>query len=194
MFGRLGNGESLLVHGGSSGIGVAAIQLAAARGHAVFATAGSDAKCRFCESLGARAAINYRSQDFVAVVREGTGGHGVDVVLDMVAGNYLPRDLEALARDGRIVVIATQGGNTATLDLRQVMQKRAVITGSTLRPQPVAFKREIKAALLEHVWPLIVAGKIKPVVDKVLPLTAAAEAHAYMESSAHQGKIILAVA
>jgi NADPH2:quinone reductase len=190
-FGRLAPGESLLVHGGSSGIGVAAIQLAAVRGQVVYATAGTDDKCRYCESLGARAAINYRQQDFVAALREASAGRGVDVVLDMVGGDYLPRNLEVLAPQGRIVIIATQGGSTATIDLRQVMLKRAVITGSTLRPQPVAFKKAIKAELLQHVWPLLAAGTLKPIVDRVLPLTAAAEAHAYMETSAHRGKIVL---
>jgi NADPH:quinone reductase len=192
-FGGLVPGETLLVHGGSSGIGVAAIQLAAVRSHAVYATAGSDEKCRYCETLGARAAINYRQQDFVAALREATGGRGIDVVLDMVAGDYLQRNLELLAPNGRIVIIATQGGHAASIDLRQVMLKRATITGSTLRPQPVSFKQEIKAALLQNVWPLLETGTLKPVVDRVLPLAAAAEAHAYMETSAHRGKIILTV-
>lgn len=190
-FGRLAPGESLLVHGGSSGIGVTAIQLARARGHDVYATAGSDAKCRGCEKLGARLAINYREEDFVAALREATAGRGVDVVLDMIGGSYLERNLDVLAPDGRLVTIATQGGTSATLDLRRVMMKRLVITGSTLRPQPVSFKRGIKAALLAHVWPLIEQGAVRPIVDRVFPLTAAAEAHAYMESGVHQGKIVL---
>jgi len=186
---RLRAGERLLVHGGASGIGVAAIQLARARGAVVFVTAGTDDKCRFCESLGAQRAINYRSEDFVAVIRAAAGG--VDVVLDMVGGDYLPRNLEALAPEGRMVIIATQGGSSAKLDLMKLMQKRAMLTGTTLRPRPLAFKAAIKAALLREVWPLLDSGVIRPVVDRVFAFDEAAAAHAYMESGAHQGKIVL---
>ena len=187
---RLQAGQSLLVHGGASGIGVAAIQLARARGAVVFVTAGSDDKCRFCESLGARRAINYRSEDFVTVIRDSAEA-GVDVVLDMVAGDYLPRNLEALAPEGRIVVIATQGGSSARLDLMKLMLKRAVLTGTTLRSRPLAFKAAIKAALLSEVWPLLEAGSIRPVVDRIFAFDDVAAAHAYMDSGAHKGKIVL---
>ena len=192
--GRLAAGERLLVHGGSSGIGVMAIQLARATGNEVATTAGSDEKCRFCAELGARPAINYRTQDFVAVLREATAGRGVDVVLDMVAGDYLRRDVEALARDGRVVVIATQGGTSATLDMRVVMSKRALVTGALLRPQSVAFKEAIKGRLLDRVWPLVEAGDVRPVVDSTFAIEDAAAAHARMESGAHVGKILLTVA
>ena len=191
--GRLAAGEVLLVHGGSSGIGTTAIQLAAARGARVFATAGSEAKCRACRDLGAELAMNYRAADFVAEVRAATGGRGVDVVLDMVGGDYLARDVRALAPEGRLVMIAHQKGATAELDFAQVMVKRLTITGSTLRPQSVEAKARIAAALRREVWPLLASGRIAPVIDRVFPLEAAAEAHARMESSAHVGKIILAV-
>ena len=191
--GRLAAGEVLLVHGGSSGIGTTAIQLAAARGARVFATAGSEAKCRACRDLGAELAMNYRTADFVAEVRAATGGRGVDVVLDMVGGDYLARDVRALAPEGRLVMIAHQKGATAELDFAQVMVKRLTITGSTLRPQSVEAKARIAAALRREVWPLLESGRIAPVIDRVFPLEAAAEAHARMESSAHVGKIILAV-
>jgi NADPH2:quinone reductase len=191
--GRLASGESLLVHGGSSGIGVVAIQLARALGHRVMATAGSEEKCRFCASLGAEPAINYRSEDFVAVVREATGGRGVDLILDIVAGDYLQRDLEALASGGRVVVIATQGGTRATVDMRTIMSKRLVVTGALLRPQPVAFKQAIRKRLIERVWPLIEAGAVRPVIDRIFPMEEAAAAHAYMERGAHMGKILLEV-
>ena len=186
---RLKAGESLLVHGGASGIGVAAIQLARARGATVYATAGSDERCRWCEQLGARRAINHRSEDFVAVIR--AAGGGVDVVLDVIGGDYLPRNLEALATEGRIVVIATQGGSAAKLDLLKLMLKRAMLTGTTLRSRPLAFKAAIKAALLREVWPLFERGELRPVVDRVFPFEQAAAAHAYMESGAHRGKIVL---
>jgi NADPH2:quinone reductase len=189
--GRLHAGQVLLVHGGGSGIGVAAIQLARARGARVYATAGSDERCRFCESLGAERGINHRREDFVAVLRQ--AGGGADVVLDIVGGDYLPRNLEALAGGGRIVVIATQGGTTAQLDLLKLMLKRAMVTGTTLRPMPVAFKAAIKAALLREVWPLFGDGRLRPVVDRVFPLEQAAAAHAYMESGAHRGKIVLQI-
>ena len=190
---RLAEGESLLVQGGSSGIGVTAIQLAKALGHRVFATAGTDDKCRAVEALGADRGINYRDEDFVAVIKELTGGKGVDVILDMVAGDYVAREIDCLADDGRLVVIALLGGSRANIDMGQVLRRRLHVTGSTLRPRPVAFKAAIAAQLREHAWPLFAQGKIKPVVHKVFPLAQAAEAHALMESSTHVGKIVLQV-
>ncbi|HJY42100.1 MAG TPA: NAD(P)H-quinone oxidoreductase [Steroidobacteraceae bacterium] len=192
-FGRLQPGESLLVHGGSSGIGVAAIQLAAALGHTVFATAGSADKCRFCESLGARRAIDYKSEDFVAEIARQTDGRGVNVVFDMVGGSYVPRNLQVLATEGRLVIIATQGGVKGEIDVLRIMLQRLVITGSTLRPRSVEFKRAIRDQLLEKVWPLIAAGRVRPIVDSVFALAEASKAHARMESSEHKGKIILAL-
>jgi NADPH2:quinone reductase len=189
----LAAGETLLVQGGTSGIGVTAIQLAAALGHRVFATAGSDDKCRACESLGAERGINYRDEDFVAVVKELTAGKGVDVVLDMVAGDYVAREIDCLADDGRIALIALLGGARASLDLGQVLRRRLSISGSTLRPRPVAFKAAIARKLLARVWPLLEQGKIKPVIFKTFPLEQAAQAHALMESSTHVGKIVLQV-
>ncbi|KAF1046681.1 MAG: Quinone oxidoreductase 1 [Herbaspirillum frisingense] len=189
--GGLSAGETLLVQGGSSGIGVTAIQIAKALGHRVFATAGSADKCRACEELGAERAINYKTEDFEAVVKEITGGRGVDVILDMVGGDYLPREIKALADDGRLVFIAQLGGSKGQLDMGQVMRRRLTITGSTLRPRPVAFKAAIAASLRERVWPLIEAGWIKPVIHQTFPLEQAAQAHAMMESSAHIGKIML---
>ena len=190
----LADGETLLVQGGTSGIGVAAIQLAAALGHRVFATAGSDEKARACEALGAERGINYRTEDFVAVVKELTDGKGVDVILDMVGGDYLPREIDCLADDGRIGLIAVQGGSKATLDLGQVLRRRLSVSGSTLRPRPVAFKAAIANHLRTTVWPLIEAGKIKPVIYQTFPLEKANEAHALMEASTHVGKIMLQVA
>jgi NADPH2:quinone reductase len=190
---RLAPGESLLVQGGTSGIGVTAIQLAAALGHRVFATAGSSEKCRACEQLGAERGINYRSEDFAAVVKELTGGKGVDVILDMVAGDYIPREIDCLADDGRIALIALLGGAKAEIDLGQVLRRRLSISGSTLRPRPVAFKAAIARSLRERVWPLFEQGKLKPVIYKTFPLAQAAEAHALMESSTHVGKIVLEV-
>ena len=190
---KLAPGETLLVQGGTSGIGVAAIQLAAALGHRTYATAGSDAKARACEALGAARGINYRSEDFAAVVREVTGGRGVDVILDMVAGDYLPREITCLADDGRLVIIALLGGSKATLDMSAVLRRRLTVTGSTLRPRSVAFKSAVASRLRSVVWPLIEAGRIKPMVHAVFPLERAAEAHALMESGAHIGKIVLAV-
>jgi NADPH2:quinone reductase len=187
-------GETLLVQGGSSGIGVTAIQLANALGHRVFATAGSADKCRACEALGAERAINYKEEDFAAVVKEATGGKGVDVVLDMVGGDYVGREISCLADDGRIVVIALLGGARANVDLGQVLRRRLTITGSTLRPRPVAFKAAIARELRERVWPLFTDGRIKPVIYKTFPLAQAPDAHALMESSAHVGKIMLQVA
>jgi NADPH2:quinone reductase len=192
-FGRLQPGERLLVHGGSSGIGVSAIQLATALGSAVYATAGSDDKCRFCEQLGAARVINYKAQDFVAEIANATGNAGVNVVLDMVGGSYLPRNVQVLAPEGRLVMIAAQGGAQGQVDVLRIMQYRLIVTGSMLRPRPVEFKQQIKAKLLQHVWPLLAQGRIHPVVDKVFPLAQAAQAHAYMESGAHKGKIVLSL-
>ena len=194
VFERAGlkTGESLLVHGGASGIGTTAIQLAAARGSRVFATAGSPEKCRACEGLGAERAINYRSEDFVEVVRELTGGRGVDVVLDIVGGSYVNRDLAALAMDGRVVVIGfMEGEPTATVDLRRILGRRLTITGSALRPRSVKEKGDIAAALRREVWPLLERGVVKPIVDRTFPLPEAAAAHRLMESGAHFGKIVL---
>lgn len=185
--------ETLLVQGGTSGIGVTAIQMATALGHTVFATAGSDEKCRACEALGAVRGINYRTEDFVEVVKSATGGKGVDVILDMVGGTYVAREIDCLADDGRLVIIALLGGAKASVDLGQVLRRRLTITGSTLRPRPVEFKEAIAAKLQEHVWPLLENGRVKPVIYKVFPLEEAAEAHVLMESSLHVGKIILEV-
>jgi NADPH:quinone reductase len=190
-FAKLKQGETLLVHGGTSGIGVTAIQLAVALGHTVYATAGSDEKCKVCESLGAARAINYKTQEFVAEIATLTNKRGVDVVLDMIGGNYLARNLQALAVEGRLVMIATQGGTKGEVDVLRVMQRRLKIMGSTLRAREVEFKRQMKAQLLKQVWPLLENGKIKPIIDKVLPMEEAAAAHAHMESSAHIGKILL---
>ena len=189
--GRLQAGETALFHGGTSGIGTTAIQLAAARGATVFATAGSDAKVRACEALGARRAINYRTQDFVDVIRDVTGGTGVDLILDIMGGSYLNRNLAALAVDGRLVQIGLMGGESASIDLRRVLGRRLTITGSTLRPRSVAEKGEIAAALAREVWPLLEAGTVKPILYKTFPLTDAAAAHRLMESSEHVGKIVL---
>jgi NADPH:quinone reductase len=190
---RLAPGESLLVQGGSSGIGVAAIQLAAALGHTVYATAGNAEKCAACVELGARRAINYRSEDFAAVIAEETAGKGVDVILDMVAGEYLPREVASLADDGRLVIIALLGGSKGQLDLGAVLRRRLTVTGSTLRPRPVSFKGEIARRLKSVVWPLIEAGRVKPMVFRSFPLAQAAAAHRLMESSSHIGKIVLEV-
>ena len=188
---RLQPGETLLVQGGSSGIGVTAIQLARARGATVMITAGSDEKCAACLALGAHHAINYKSQDFVAEVQRITEGRGVDVVLDMVAGPYVAREVECLAEDGRIVIIAVQGGVKAEFNAALVLRKRLVITGSTLRPRPVAFKAAIAQALREQVWPLLASGAIKPVIHSTFAAADAAQAHALMESNQHIGKIVL---
>ena len=193
-FGRLRSGETLLVHGGSSGIGISAIQLATALGSTVYTTVGSDEKAKFCEALGARRAINYKTQDFVAEIAALTEKKGVNVVLDMIGGSYVARNLQVLATEGRLVMIATQGGLKGEIDVLRIMQQRLVVTGSTLRTRPVEFKREMKQKLLQHVWPLFENGTLKPIVDKVFALGEAAAAHAYMESSAHKGKIILRVA
>lgn len=187
----LQSGECLLVQGGSSGIGVTAIQLAKALGAKVIATAGSDDKCAACIALGADHAINYRTHDFVAEVQRITDKRGVDVVLDMVAGDYVAREVECLANDGRIAIIAVQGGTKSALDVGAVLRKRLSIVGSTLRPRSVAYKGVLARALRERVWPLIEAGRIKPVIHQVFPAAAAAAAHALMESGMHVGKIVL---
>ena len=189
--GRLAPGETLLVQGGTSGIGVTAIQMAAAMGNRVFATAGTDKKCAACVKLGAQVAFNYKTQDFAAGVKAATGGKGVDVILDMAAGDFVPKELKALADDGRLVFIAFLRGVKTELDVNEVMRRRLTITGSTLRPRPVEFKGAIAASLRSRIWPLIDAGKIKPVIYKTFPLEQAAEAHRLMESSAHIGKIVL---
>jgi putative PIG3 family NAD(P)H quinone oxidoreductase len=191
--GRLVGGETLLVHGGSSGIGTTAIQLAVARGARALATAGSDEKCRACEALGAARAINYRTEDFVDVVERVTEGRGVDVVLDMVGGDYFPRNLESLAVEGRLVQIALLGGGRSTVDLGRVLRRRLTVTGSTLRPRTVAQKGAIAGALRHEVWPLLEAGRVAPVIHATFPLADAAGAHRLMETSAHIGKIVLTV-
>ncbi len=184
-------GEMLLVHGGSSGIGVTAIQLASAMGNRVIATAGSDEKCAACVKLGAVKAINYKTQDFEAEVKAATGGKGVDVILDMVGGDYVPKELKCLADEGRLVFIAFLRGPKTELDINEVMRRRLKLTGSTLRPRPIEFKGKIAASLREKVWPLIEAGKIKPVIYKTFKLEQAADAHRLMESSKHIGKLVL---
>jgi NADPH:quinone reductase len=190
--GRLRAGESALFHGGSGGIGTTAIQLAAARGARVFATAGSDEKCRACEALGAERAINYRTTDFVEAIQSATGSKGVDLILDIMGGSYTPRNLAALAVDGRLVQIGLQGdGASVTVDLWRVMSRRLTITGSTLRARTVAEKGAIAAALQAEVWPLIEQEKVKPLVQRTFPLGEASAAHALMESSAHVGKLVL---
>lgn len=186
-------GESLLVHGGSSGIGTTAIQLATAFGGRVLVTAGNAEKCAACLALGAERAINYREEDFAAVVKEHSGGAGVDVILDMVGGDYIARNIACLAPDGRLVNIAFLQGAKAEVNFMPVMLKRLTLTGSTLRPRPVAFKGAIAAKLRQHVWPLIEAGRVRPVIDSTFPLIRAADAHRRMESSAHIGKIVLIV-
>ena len=190
---KLAPGESLLVQGGSSGIGVTAIQMAAAMGNRVFATAGSDEKVAACVTLGAEKGINYRTQDFLAEIKAATGGKGVDVILDMVGGDYVPRELKSLADEGRLVFIASLGGAKADIDIFEIQRRRITITGSTLRPRPVAFKGAIAKSLRERIWPLLEAGKIKPVIYKSFPLAQASEAHRLMETSQHIGKIVLAV-
>jgi NADPH2:quinone reductase len=191
--GRLKSGETVLIHGGSSGIGTTAIMLAKAFGATVIVTAGSAEKCAACKKLGADVAINYKTEDFVAKTKEATAGRGADLILDMIGGDYVDRNYDAAAVEGRIVQIATQEGFKVTLNLLKIMQKRLTHTGSTLRPRPVADKAVIARALEERAWPLLSAGKIKPVIDSVYPLTKASEAHARMDSSAHVGKIVLEV-
>jgi NADPH:quinone reductase len=188
---RLQAGETLLIQGGTSGIGVTAIQMAKALGARVIATAGSDDKCSACVALGADHAINYKTQDFVAAVADLTGGQGVNVVLDMVAGAYVAREIDCLAEDGRLVIIAVQGGVKAEFNAGMVLRKRLTITGSTLRPRPIAFKTAIAQALRERVWPLLAQGQIKPVIHQVFPAAEAAAAHTLMESNRHIGKLVL---
>jgi len=188
---KLQRGETLLVQGGSSGIGVTAIQLAKALGATVIVTAGSDEKCRACLALGADHAINYRTQDFVAQAKQVTGGRGVNVVLDMVAGDYVAREVECLAEDGRLVIIAVQGGIQSGFNAGLVLRRRLTITGSTLRPRSIEFKTAIARSLRQHVWPLIESGAIKPVIHSRFAAADAARAHALMESNAHVGKIVL---
>ncbi|MFL6547341.1 MAG: NAD(P)H-quinone oxidoreductase, partial [Povalibacter sp.] len=190
-FGRLKRGESLLVHGGSSGIGSFAIQIATALGSEVYATAGSDDKVRFCQKLGALHGINYKTQDFVTAIHERTEGRGVNVILDMVGAQYLERNLQTLATEGRLVMIAAQTGSKANIDLMQIMQRRLVVTGSMLRTRATEFKREIRDKLLTNVWPLLRNGQVKPIVDRAFPFDEASSAHEYMETSAHMGKLIL---
>jgi putative PIG3 family NAD(P)H quinone oxidoreductase len=191
--GRLIPGESFLVHGGSSGIGTTAIQLARAFGVRVFATAGSVDKCAVCQQLGAERAINYRREDFVSVVKEATGGSGVDVILDMIGGSYAERNQQALAVEGRLVQIGIMEGSKITLDLLQMMVRRQTITGSTLRARSVADKAAIARLVQEKAWPLIEAGSIRTVIDRTFPLAEVAAAHRLMESSQHIGKILLTV-
>ncbi|MGJ3700755.1 NAD(P)H-quinone oxidoreductase [Variovorax sp. AFSI2.2] len=193
--GRLQKGETLLIQGGSSGIGVTAIQIAKALGATVIVTAGSDDKCEACKALGADHAINYRTSDFAEEAKKLTGGKGVDVILDMVAGDYVAREIECMAEDGRLVIIAVQGGVKSDFNAGLVLRKRLVITGSTLRPRPVAFKGAIAKALREKVWPLLESGAIKPVIHSTFVAggepSGAAQAHALMESNQHIGKIVL---
>ncbi len=191
--GHLSKGETLLVQGGSSGIGVTAILIAKALGHRVFVTAGSDEKCAACTQLGADLAINYKTQDFVEEIKKATNGKGVDVILDMVTGTYLQREIDCLADDGRIVIIAIMGGSKAEVNTGQILRRRLTITGSTLRPRPVAFKHQITKELYQTVWPLLNAGQLKPVIYKTFSLEQAADAHRLMESSEHVGKIVLTV-
>ena len=189
--GRCAPGETVLIHGGTSGIGTTAIQLCAAWDAKVYATAGSETKARACERLGAIRGIDYRSEDFVAILREATGGRGVDVILDMVGGAYVPRDLEAAALEGRIIVISLLGGASAEINLATIMQKRLTLTGSTLRARTVEQKAEVARAVRRNVWPLIAAGRVRPVIHAEFELADACEAHRLMESSAHIGKIVL---
>ncbi|MGC3987098.1 MAG: NAD(P)H-quinone oxidoreductase [Pseudorhodoferax sp.] len=188
---RLQPGETLLVQGGTSGIGVTAIQLGKALGARVIATAGSDEKCAACLALGADHAINYKTADFAEEARKLTDGKGVDVILDMVAGAYVAREIDCLAEDGRLVIIAVQGGTKAEVNAGLVLRRRLTVTGSTLRPRPVAFKGAIAQSLRRHVWPLIEAGRIKPVIHSRFAAAEAAKAHALMESNQHIGKIVL---
>jgi NADPH2:quinone reductase len=189
--GRLAPGESLLVQGGSSGIGVTAIQMAVATGNRVFATAGSDEKCAACVRLGAEKAINYRTQDFAAEIKTATGGKGVDVILDMVGGDYVPKELKCLADEGRLVFIAFLRGPKTELDINELMRRRLTLTGSTLRPRPVEFKGYVARNLREKIWPLIEAGRIRPQIYRTFALAQASEAHRLMESSKHIGKLVL---
>lgn len=181
------------MQGGTSGIGVTAIQIATALGHRVLATAGSEDKCRACEKLGAERGINYRTEDFVEIVKSATVGKGVEVILDMVGGEYVPREIHYLADDGRLVFIALLSGGKATITLGQFRLRRLTITGSTLRPRPIAFKAAIAAQLREYIWPLLESRKINPVIYRTFPLGQAAQAHGLMETSTHVGKIMLEI-
>jgi NADPH:quinone reductase len=192
--GRLREGETVLIHGGTSGIGTTALQLARAFGATVIATAGSDDKCDACRSLGAQVAVNYNATDFVTEVRASTGGRGVDVILDIVGGDYLPRNLECLRMDGRLVQIGLIGGSRASLDLRSVLQKRLTITGSTLRPRSASEKGAIARELRQRVWPLLERGDVKPIVHAEYPFDRAADAHRELESGRVIGKVVLRVA
>jgi putative PIG3 family NAD(P)H quinone oxidoreductase len=189
--GRCQAGDTVLIHGGTSGIGTAAIQLAAVLGARVFATAGSDVKARACERLGAVRGINYHTEDFVAVLREETGGKGVDVTLDMVAGSYVARNLDIAALEGRVVVISLLGGARAEVNMGVILAKRLTLTGSTLRSRTVAQKAAVAAGVLQNVWPLFAAGRVRPIIHAEFPLAEAAAAHRLMESSGHIGKIVL---
>ena len=191
--GRLAAGESILVHGGSSGIGTTAIQLARVRGARVFATAGSADKCAACERLGAEKCINYRDADFASAIKTLTNNHGVDVVLDMVGGDYFARNVDVLAVEGRLVEIATLSGPKSEINIQTIMQRRLTVTGSTLRARPVAEKGVIAAAVRREVWPLLESGAVKPIVFRTFPLRQAADAHRLMESSEHIGKIVLTI-
>jgi putative PIG3 family NAD(P)H quinone oxidoreductase len=186
-------GETVLIHGGTSGIGTTAIQLAAAWGARVFATAGSPQKARFCEKLGAERGIDYRAEDFVAVIREATKSYGIDVTLDIVAGSYVQRNLDIAAIDGRVVTISLLGGARAEINMNTVLPKRLTLTGSTLRSRTVAQKAAVADAMRRNVWPLLAAGRVKPVIHQTFPLAQAADAHRLMESSGHMGKIVLTV-
>ncbi len=189
--GRLKESECLLVHGGASGIGTSAIQIATALGHDVYATVGSDDRVKAVEDMGAAKGINYKCEDFVEEIMQLTDGRGVDVILDMVSGEYINRDIKCAAMDGRIVIIAQLGGSRAEISSGSLMRKRITLTGSTLRPRTIEYKAKIASELRERVWPLFADGSVKPVVDKVFPFEEAAQAHAYMESGAHIGKIVL---
>jgi NADPH2:quinone reductase len=191
--GRCKAGETVLIHGGTSGIGTTAIQLAAAWGARVFATAGSDDKARACERLGAVRGINYRTEDFVEVMRAQTDGKGVDVTLDMVAGGYVPRNLEIAALEGRVVVISLLGGSRAEINMGLILTKRLTLTGSTLRSRTVGQKAEVADAVHKNIWPLLAAGRVRPVIHATFPMAEAAEAHRLMETSSHIGKIVLTV-
>jgi putative PIG3 family NAD(P)H quinone oxidoreductase len=191
--GKLTRGETILIHGGSSGIGTTAIQLARAFGARVFATAGSTEKCKACEAIGAERAVNYREADFVAAVKELTNGRGVDVVLDMVAGDYVQRNIDALAMDGRLVMIGRQGGVKSEIDIMPILRKRLVLTGSTLRTRSIEEKGALANAVHQHVWPLFESGAVQVIVHQTFPLRDAASAHRVMESSAHVGKLVLQV-
>ena len=191
--GKLARNESILIHGGSSGIGTTAIQLARAAGARVFVTAGTAEKCAACEAIGAERAINYRDTDFVTAIREATGGRGVDVVLDMVAGDYVQKNIDLLAMDGRLVMIGRQGGVKSEIDIMPILRKRLILTGSTLRARSVEEKGALAAAVREHVWPLFESGAVRVIVHATFPLREAAAAHRLMESSAHVGKLVLQV-